>query len=86
MSYRRADGIAFILSAVIYCFFCFIMPAIYPDILKESGKTIEVLITPGMSAQNAAAAIEKAGIIDDTPLPKDTPMGRSLKKGDAQNA
>lgn len=65
MGYRRADGIAFILSAVIYCLFCFIMPAIYPDILKESGKTIEVLITPGMSAQNAAAAIEKAGIIDD---------------------
>jgi len=62
---RVSDNISLIITAIIYCFFCFAMPAFYPDILQEKGKKIEVTITKGMSAKDAAEAVMEAGVTEN---------------------
>jgi len=62
---RTKDLIPSVTALILFCFLCFVMPAIYPDMFAYSSKKIEVTITGGMSAGQAARALKEAGVVKD---------------------
>lgn len=65
MTNRTRDLIPSAAALILFCFFCFVVPAMYPDMFAYSSKKIEVTITGGMSAGQAARALKDAGAVKD---------------------
>ena len=53
----------FAAAIVIFCSLCFVIPVLYPDMFTLSAQKIEVTISGGMSAGDAARAIQEAGVV-----------------------
>ncbi len=66
MTNRTRDLIPSVTALILFCFLCFVIPAIYPDMFAYSSKKIEVTITGGMSAGQAARALKESGVVRDT--------------------
>ena len=66
MTNRTIDLLPPLTALMLFCFLCFVMPAMYPDMFAYSSKKIEVTITGGMSAGQAARALKEAGVVRDT--------------------
>lgn len=66
MTNRTRDLIPPVTALILFFFLCFVMPAMYPDMFAYSSKKIEVTITGGMSAGQAARALNEAGVVRDT--------------------
>jgi len=62
---RTRDLIPSLTALILFCFLCFVIPAIYPDMFAYSSKKIEVTITGGMSAGQAARALKESGVVRD---------------------
>ncbi|MBP9559931.1 MAG: endolytic transglycosylase MltG [Synergistaceae bacterium] len=65
MTNRTRDLIPSLTALILFCFLCFVIPAIYPDMFAYSSKKIEVTITGGMSAGQAARALKESGVVRD---------------------
>ena len=65
MTNRTRDLIPSLTDLILFCFLCFVIPAIYPDMFAYSSKKIEVTITGGMSAGQAARALKESGVVRD---------------------
>ncbi len=65
MTNRTRDLIPSVTALILFCFLCFVIPAIYPDMFAYSSKKIEVTITGGMSAGQAARALKESGVVRD---------------------
>ncbi len=61
----KTENIPHALALILFCLLCFVMPAIYPNMFASSGKRVEVTITGGMSAGEAARVIRDAGAVKD---------------------
>ncbi|MDY9921941.1 MAG: endolytic transglycosylase MltG [Synergistota bacterium] len=66
MTNRTSDLIPSVTALILFCFLCFVIPAMYPDMFAYSSKKIEVTITGGMSAGQAARALKEAGVVRDS--------------------
>ena len=53
----------FAAAIAIFCSLCFVMPDLYPDMFTLSAQKIEVTISGGMSAGEAARALQEAGVV-----------------------
>lgn len=62
---RTRDLIPSVTALILFCFLCFVIPAIYPDMFAYSSKKIEVTITGGMSAGQAARVLKESGVVRD---------------------
>jgi len=62
---RTRDLIPSVTAFILFCFLCFVIPAMYPDMFAYSSKKIEVTITGGMSAGQAARALKESGVVRD---------------------
>lgn len=60
---KIGDMMQFAATLVIFCFLCFVIPALYPDTFTLSAQKIEVTISGGMSAGEAARALQEAGAV-----------------------
>ena len=65
MTNRTRDLIPSVTAFILFCFLCFVIPAMYPDMFAYSSKKIEVTITGGMSAGQAARALKESGVVRD---------------------
>lgn len=65
MTNRTRDLIPSLTALILFCFLCFVIPSIYPDMFAYSSKKIEVTITGGMSAGQAARALKESGVVRD---------------------
>lgn len=65
MKVKPEEILLFAVTASIYCIMCFYLPYRYPEIQSAMFKNIDVLIPGGTSANEAAAILEKAGVVDD---------------------
>ncbi len=65
MNNRKRDMIPHAAALILFCLLCFVMPGLYPDLFASSAKKVEVTITGGMSAGEAARAIKDAGAVKD---------------------
>lgn len=57
------DKLMIITAFAVFLSLCFLLPAKYPDMFIGTGKKIEVTITTGMSAREAAEAVRDAGVV-----------------------
>lgn len=66
MTNKIENNIQFIAALMIFSFLCFVFPALYPDMFSLSAQKIEVTISGGMSAKQAAKVLQEAGVVKDS--------------------
>lgn len=65
MNKNFKDSIPAVLALLLLLYMCFVLPSQYPNALSGNGQTVEVVVSPGMSARQAASAIVRAGVTND---------------------
>lgn len=62
---KITDKLPLLAGLLLFSFLCFVVPALYPDMFALSAPGVEVTISGGMSAGEAARAIKEAGAVRD---------------------
>ena len=65
MNNSKRDMIPQFAALMLFCLLCLVMPALYPDMFASSSKKVEVTITGGMTAGEAARTMKDAGVVKD---------------------
>lgn len=65
MNKNFKDSIPAFLALLLLFYICYVLPSQYPNSFAGNGETVEVAISPGMSARQAASAIVRAEVTAD---------------------
>lgn len=65
MNKNFKDSIPAFLALLLLLYMCFVLPSQYPNSFAGSGEVVEVVVSPGMSARQAASAVVRAGVTKD---------------------